>query len=77
MIYTAARQKSRRQQAPIGACCHFLHPCPTPKANLETTKRTGKTEETGTKQEKAPDTANNLATNYLYINKITKFADGV
>lgn len=35
MIYTAARQKSRRQQAPIGACCHFLHPCPTPKSQLE------------------------------------------
>lgn len=77
MIYTAARQKSRRLQAPVVPAVIFHTHLPHPKANPETTNRTGKTEETGTKQKKTPDTANNLAINYLYINKITKFAVGV
>lgn len=32
MIYTAARQKSRRLQAPAGACSHFSYPSPAPQS---------------------------------------------
>ena len=52
MIYTAARQKSRRQQAPLVPAVIFYTRIPHPKANWRSTKRTGKTEKTGTKQKK-------------------------